>query len=91
MQRGIVLVGAILVALIGLRTVPDTVAEEKEKSHLTFEIYKDAKSEFRWRLKAGNGQIIATSGEGYKAKADAEHGIKLIQDGAAKAKVEETK
>lgn len=26
-----------------------------------FEIYKDAKGEFRWRLKAGNHEIIATS------------------------------
>lgn len=28
-----------------------------------FEIYKDARGEFRWRLKAGNHQSIATSGE----------------------------
>jgi uncharacterized protein YegP (UPF0339 family) len=30
------------------------------------QIYKDAKGEWRWRLVASNGQIIATSGEGYK-------------------------
>ena len=29
-----------------------------------FEIYKDTKGEFRWRLKSANGQTIATGGEG---------------------------
>jgi uncharacterized protein YegP (UPF0339 family) len=27
--------------------------------------YKDSKGEWRWRLKASNGRIIADSGEGY--------------------------
>ncbi len=36
-----------------------------------FELYKDKKGEFRWRLKHQNGNILATSSEGYKAKADA--------------------
>ena len=36
-----------------------------------FELYKDAKGEFRWRLKASNGQTIATGGEGYSSKASA--------------------
>jgi uncharacterized protein YegP (UPF0339 family) len=60
-----------------------------EAAGLTFEIYEDAKKEFRWRLKASNGQVIATSGQGYKAKADCRHGIELIQKEASKAKVEE--
>lgn len=29
-----------------------------------FELYKSSNGEFRWRLKSGNGQIIASSGEG---------------------------
>ncbi|MGD8865397.1 MAG: DUF1508 domain-containing protein, partial [Anaerolineales bacterium] len=33
-----------------------------------FEIYKDKKGQFRWRLLANNNQIIA-SGEGYSSKA----------------------
>ena len=33
-----------------------------------FEVYKDKAGEFRFRLKAGNGEVIAT-GEGYKSKA----------------------
>jgi uncharacterized protein len=55
----------------------------------TFEVFKDNKKEFRWRLKASNGLIIATSGEGYVAKADCEHGIELVKTQSASAKVED--
>src|SRR6266550_3573904 len=33
---------------------------------MTYHYYKDSKGEWRWRLKAANGRIIADSGEGYK-------------------------
>lgn len=42
-----------------------------KKSVYKFEIYRDKKREFRWRLKAPNGRIIAESGEGYKRKGNA--------------------
>ena len=54
-----------------------------------FELYKDAKGEFRWRLIASNGQTIATSGEGYKAKESAKAGIESVKKNAATAAVEE--
>jgi uncharacterized protein YegP (UPF0339 family) len=56
---------------------------------LKFEVYKDSRGGFRWRLKAGNGKVLATSGEGYKAKADCRNGIELIKRGAAAAPIEE--
>ena len=56
---------------------------------MTFEIYKDAKGEFRWRLKASNGQIVATGGQGYSAKADCKHAIESIMKNAATATVED--
>jgi uncharacterized protein YegP (UPF0339 family) len=56
---------------------------------LTFETYEDARKEYRWRLKATNGQIIATSGEGYKDKRDCEHAIDVIKKGAETARVQE--
>jgi uncharacterized protein YegP (UPF0339 family) len=31
-----------------------------------FTLYADAAGEFRWNLKAANGEIIADSNEGYK-------------------------
>jgi uncharacterized protein YegP (UPF0339 family) len=55
---------------------------------LRFEMYKDTRGEFRWRLKARNGKVIAT-GEGYKAKADCRTAIEVIQRGASTASVEE--
>jgi len=50
-----------------------------------FELYKDAKGEFRWRLKSSNGQIIATGGEGYTSKAGAENGIAAVKRDAVAA------
>jgi len=54
-----------------------------------FQIFKDGKGEYRWRLRAGNNEIIATSGEGYKAKASCEHGIELVKRDAAGAPVQD--
>ena len=54
-----------------------------------FELYKDVKAEYRWRLVATNGQTIATAGEGYKAKASAVAGIDSVKKNAAAALVEE--
>jgi uncharacterized protein YegP (UPF0339 family) len=58
------------------------------QTKLTFETYTDASENTRWRLKATNGQTIATSGQGYKDKRDCEHAIDVIKKGAADAKVE---
>ncbi len=43
-----------------------------------FECYKDKAGEFRFRLKAGNGNTILSS-EGYKSKAGCANGIKSVQ------------
>ncbi|MEW8078361.1 MAG: YegP family protein [Candidatus Thiodiazotropha endolucinida] len=43
-----------------------------------FEIYKDKAGEYRFRLKASNGQIILAS-EGYKAKSSCTNGIESVQ------------
>ena len=32
------------------------------------EVFRDTASDWRWRIKASNGKIVATSGEGYKRK-----------------------
>lgn len=45
---------------------------------MKFELYKDAKGEWRWRLKASNGKIVADSAESYVNKSDCEHGISLV-------------
>ena len=55
-----------------------------------FEIYKDKGGEFRFRLKAKNGQIIATS-EGYKAKASCKNGIESVRKNTVDAEIVEIK
>ncbi|NIZ62555.1 hypothetical protein DL239_16405 [Sedimentitalea sp. CY04] len=46
-----------------------------------FELYTDKAGEFRFRLKAGNGENIMAS-EGYKQKSSAENGIASVQKNA---------
>ena len=54
-----------------------------------FQLYKDRKGEYRWRLRARNGEIIADSNEGYSSKAICIHGIDLVKQQAANAEVED--
>ena len=55
-----------------------------------FELYKDAKGEFRWKLVASNGQAIANGGEGYKSKESAKAGIESVKKNAPAAEIVET-
>ena len=47
-----------------------------------FELYQDKAGEYRFRLKASNGETIGAS-EGYKAKANATNGIISVKKNAA--------
>ena len=53
-----------------------------------FEVYKDKAGEYRFRLKAGNGQVIAT-GEGYSSKAACLNGVESVKTNAPDAEVVE--
>lgn len=53
-----------------------------------FEIYKDKAGEFRFRLKAKNGQIIAVS-EGYKAMDGCKNGVESVRKNAVDSTIEE--
>ncbi|MBQ9988751.1 MAG: YegP family protein [Clostridia bacterium] len=54
--------------------------------HPKFEMYTDKAGEYRFRLKARNGEIIATS-EGYKAKTSCENGIESVKKNAPDAEI----
>ncbi|MGI6325356.1 MAG: YegP family protein [Saccharofermentanales bacterium] len=54
-----------------------------------FEMYKDKAGEFRFRLKARNGEIIAVS-EGYKAKAGCLNGIDSVRRNVVEAEIEKS-
>lgn len=67
--------------------VEDQTVEGSKATCPKFEVYRDKAGEFRFRLKAVNGQIIAT-GEGYKAKKSCLNGIESIRKNAPDAPVE---
>jgi uncharacterized protein YegP (UPF0339 family) len=53
-----------------------------------FEVYKDQSGQFRWRLRAPNGEPIA-SGEAYTTKTACEDGIKSVKKNAPIAKIQD--
>lgn len=55
-----------------------------------FELFVDTADEWRWRLVATNGNIIADSGEGYSSKQGARRGIRSVKRAAPKADIHET-
>lgn len=57
------------------------------QKHPKFEVYQDNAGEFRFRLKAKNGQIIAAS-EGYSALHSCMNGIASVRKNAPDAAVE---
>ena len=70
-----------------IANVEDQTVENFETvTHPKFEMYADKAGEFRFRLKARNGEIIATS-EGYKTKASCENGIESVKKNAPDAEV----
>lgn len=72
------------IAAVEDQTVEGFATEKNPK----FEIYKDKSGEFRFRLKASNGQIIAV-GEGYKAMDSCKNGIESVKKNAPDAEVME--
>ena len=72
-----------------LAHVEDQTVEGYETvTHPKYELYEDKGGEFRWRLKARNGEPIGKS-EGYKAKASAVNGIESVGKNAPDAEVVE--
>lgn len=70
-----------------IAALEDQTAEGfKVEKNPKFEVYTDKAGEFRFRLKATNGQIIAT-GEGYKKKASCLNGIESIRKNAPDAPI----
>ena len=63
-----------------------TVEGFEVQTNPKFEVYLDKAGEYRFRLKARNGEIIAT-GEGYKAKKSCLNGIDSIRRNAPESPV----
>lgn len=72
-----------------IANLEDQTVENAEKATCPkFEVYEDKAGEFRFRLKARNGEIIATS-EGYAAKASCLNGIESVRKNAVDADIVE--
>lgn len=54
-----------------------TVENFEEMKHPKFELYKDKSEQFRFRLKARNGEVVAVS-EAYTTKANCKNGINSV-------------
>lgn len=72
------------VAAVEDQTVEGYATEKNPK----FEIYQDKAGEYRFRLKAGNGQVI-TVGEGYTTLANCKNGVESVKKNAPDADVVE--
>ena len=72
------------VAAVENQTVEGYAAEK----HPKFEVYADKAGEFRFRLKATNGQVIAVS-EGYTTLANCLNGVESVKKNAADAPIAE--
>ena len=72
-----------------IANLEDQTAEEYAKEKCPkFEMYIDKTGEYRFRLKATNGQTIATS-EGYSAKAGCLNGIDSVKRNAPAAEIDQ--
>ncbi len=58
--------------------IEDLTLKGHKVSNPKYQIYKDVKDEFRFRLKAANGEIIA-EGEGYESKEGCLNGINVVK------------
>jgi uncharacterized protein YegP (UPF0339 family) len=89
--RGLVIPLALGVALLAAGAPAQEKKDKDKDATAVFEVYKDRADEFRFRLKDGEGTLLATSSTGYKTKADCVKVIEQIKKEAAKAKVEDAK
>jgi uncharacterized protein YegP (UPF0339 family) len=86
-----------LAAAVGVAVLGSAGAQEKKdkdkkpaaSAAAVFELYVDTADEFRFRLKDAEGVLLATSGKGYRTKADCQKVIDTIRATAARARVEE--
>lgn len=65
----------------------ETPPEATVESLGTFQVFRDSAGEWRWRLVHRNGNVIASSGEGYTRRHNAEKGMRSVMRNAPGAKI----
>ncbi len=53
------------------------------------ELYEDGAYEHRWRIRASNGRIIASSGEGYATRAGCERACSKLNEYFCEGKIDD--
>jgi uncharacterized protein YegP (UPF0339 family) len=76
----------------GIRSVKNNVvaADYLRFDPASFEVYRDAAGEWRWRLVHRNGNILGDSGEGYTRRRDARRAIEAVRERATDEEAVET-
>lgn len=54
-----------------------------------FEIFADAAGKYRWRLKDGNGEKVATSGEDFDSRSNAKRAAQNVKQTAPNAEIDD--
>lgn len=54
-----------------------------------FEIYADSGNNYRWRLKASNGQTVASSGESFDSQSNAKRAAENVKANAGTADIDD--
>lgn len=55
----------------------------------TFQLYRDARQEYRWRLRARNSKIIADCGEGYASRSNVARALKSVKTNASDSPIDD--
>jgi uncharacterized protein YegP (UPF0339 family) len=84
----VIIVAATVLPLHLGHAAADTPAPER-KPKATFEVYQDKGGEYRWRLRAQNTKVLATSSDGYKEKRSCIAAIESVKRDVADAPVVE--
>jgi uncharacterized protein YegP (UPF0339 family) len=75
----------------GAKTAVENIRKNAANKKWSVEVYEDKGKEYRWRLKAANGAVMAKSPAGFKTKEDAEKALAVVRKAAKSAKVMEEK
>jgi uncharacterized protein YegP (UPF0339 family) len=79
----------LLLLIAALETFRPASAAQDKAPAATFEVYQDKGGEYRWRLRAQNTQVLATSSEGYKEKRSCLANIDSVKKNAPNAPVQD--
>lgn len=76
-----------LCGLLVLALLSTGILQAARPDALKFEVYQDAKKEYRWRLKNADDKVLATPGQGYSSKKYCEESVEKFKNNLTNAKV----